>query len=89
MKKLSWYSFVYVVRVPLLWAIRLYQKTFSPDHGPGRHLFPYGYCPFSPSCSEYGYQVIKKRGVFVGTLKAVWRILRCHPWTKGGIDLPR
>ncbi len=78
----------YLPRLPLLWIIRLYQKTFSPDHGPSKHLFPYGYCKFSPTCSEYGYQAVKKYGLFRGIPRLLWRILRCNPWNQGGTDLP-
>lgn len=80
---------VYFPRIILLWAIRLYQKTLSPDHGPIKHFYPHGYCKYYPTCSQYGYEVIKKRGIFIGSVKAVWRILRCNPWSKGGIDLPK
>ncbi|MBU2542567.1 membrane protein insertion efficiency factor YidD [Patescibacteria group bacterium] len=83
MKKILYYC-----RLPLLFLIRIYQKTLSPDHGWFKSRFPHGYCRFYPSCSEYSYQVIKKRGLIVGSLKTVWRILRCNPWNKGGIDLP-
>ncbi len=80
---------LYLPRVPFLWLIRLYQKTLSPDHGITKSWYKHGYCPYYPTCSEYGHQVIKKRGLLVGGLKTVWRILRCNPWTKGGVDLPR
>jgi len=79
---------IYLPRVPFLWLIRFYQKTISPDHGPLKNFFQHGYCRFYPSCSEYGYQVIKKRGLILGLLKTGWRILRCNPWSKGGVDLP-
>ncbi|MBD3311812.1 MAG: membrane protein insertion efficiency factor YidD [Candidatus Magasanikbacteria bacterium] len=76
-------------RKPLLWSIRLYQKTLSPDHSFwAKWFFSHGYCRYYPTCSEYGYQVIKKRGLIIGVPKAIWRILRCNPWSKGGIDLP-
>jgi hypothetical protein len=68
--------------------IRFYQKILSPDHGIFKPLFPYGYCRFYPSCSEYGARAIKKYGFWRGSLKAVWRVLRCNPWNKGGIDRP-
>ncbi|MBU0545684.1 membrane protein insertion efficiency factor YidD [Patescibacteria group bacterium] len=83
MKKLNKY-----LGFPALILIRLYQKTLSPDHGIFKFLFPHGYCRFYPSCSEYSRQAIKKHGLFVGIPKAVWRILRCNPWNKGGFDLP-
>lgn len=71
-------------------AIRLYQKVLSPDHSFwAKTIYPLGYCKYHPSCSEYGKQVMKKRGLLIGTLKATWRILRCNPWSKGGIDLPK
>lgn len=66
--------------------IWLYQHTISPDHSWLRHAFPFGYCKFHPTCSEYGRQAIAKHGFVVGWGKAVWRILRCNPFTKGGND---
>lgn len=77
------------VRYPLLWAIKVYQKVFSPDHSFwAKRWYPQGYCQFYPSCSSYGYQAIQKYGVIKGSAKALWRIIRCNPWSKGGIDLP-
>jgi putative membrane protein insertion efficiency factor len=66
--------------------ISLYQKTLSPDHGVFKHRHPYGYCRFTPTCSEYGYEAVKKKGVIKGVLLAMWRVLRCNPWNKGGFD---
>lgn len=68
--------------------IRFYQATLSPDHGPNKKLFPHGYCPFHPSCSMYGYRAIEKYGLIKGSILTIWRILRCNPFTKGGIDNP-
>jgi len=79
---------IYLPRAPFLFLIRVYQRTISPDHGFLKVFFRHGYCRFYPSCSEYGYQVIKKKGLFVGLFKTAWRILRCNPWNKGGVDLP-
>lgn len=79
---------IYLPRLSFLLLIRAYQKTISPDHGLYRFFFPHGYCRFFPSCSEYGYQIIKKKGLIIGLPKTLWRILRCNPWSKGGIDLP-
>jgi hypothetical protein len=73
-------------RIPILYFIKLYQKTLSPDHGFFKHHHPHGYCRFYPTCSEYGYQAIKKYGLLVGGVKTVWRIFRCNPWSKGGVD---
>ena len=66
--------------------IKLYQKTLSFDHGILRVFFPYGYCRFHPTCSEYAIQAVQKYGIFKGGLKAVWRVLRCNPFNKGGHD---
>lgn len=66
--------------------IRIYQKTLSPDHGFLKKMFPHGYCRFTPTCSEYGIEAIKKYGFFKGWSKAIWRILRCNPFNKGGHD---
>ena len=43
-------------------------------------------CPYIPTCSEYGLEAIQKYGVIKGGLLAVWRILRCNPFSKGGYD---
>jgi uncharacterized protein len=58
--------------------IRGYQVGISP-------LLPAS-CRFVPSCSEYGYQAISKYGIIRGGAMAVWRILRCNPFNKGGYD---
>jgi len=60
--------------------IKLYQRFLSP-------LFPHS-CRYHPTCSNYAIMSIEKYGVLKGTLKAIWRILRCNPWSKGGIDYP-
>lgn len=73
-------------RIPLLWLIRIYQKTLSPDHGLPKIFFPHGYCKFHPTCSDYGYQAIEKHGIFKGVPMSVWRVLRCNPCSRGGID---
>jgi putative membrane protein insertion efficiency factor len=70
----------------LIKLIRLYQKTFSPDHGIFKHNYPAGYCKFHPTCSDYAIQSLRKYGLIKGGLKAIWRILRCNPLSKGGID---
>ncbi len=75
-------------RLLALGLIRAYQHTLSPDHGPLRAWFAPGVCRFYPTCSEYGYQVIKTRGLVTGFFPVIWRILRCHPWSQGGVDQP-
>jgi putative membrane protein insertion efficiency factor len=66
--------------------IRFYQATFSFDHGLLKIFAPYGRCRFHPTCSEYAINAIEKYGLIKGAFKACWRILRCNPWNKGGID---
>ncbi len=62
----------------LLWLIRGYQNWVSP-------MLPSA-CRFQPTCSEYGYQAIAKYGIIRGGAMAVWRVLRCNPFNKGGYD---
>lgn len=59
--------------------IRLYQQYLSPLKGNIR-------CPYMPSCSQYAIEAIQKYGAVKGGLLASWRILRCNPFSKGGID---
>lgn len=69
--------------------ITIYQLVLSPDHGwLFRSRYPYGFCHFYPTCSEYTKQVILKFGIFKGILLGFYRILRCNPWTSPQIDLP-
>jgi len=70
----------------MVWIIRLYQKTISFDHGLLKIFYPYGYCRFRPTCSEYAEDAILKYGLLKGGLKTVWRLLKCNPWNKGGHD---
>ncbi len=61
-----------------VWPIRAYQKWISP-HFPAR-------CKYYPTCSAYALTAILRYGILIGGGLAVWRILRCNPWSKGGID---
>lgn len=72
----------------LVFLITLYQKTLSPDHGWFRARYPYGFCRFHPSCSEYAKQALAKYGVFVGVYMAFRRVLRCNPFVSPRVDLP-
>lgn len=64
----------------LIGLINFYRRFISPLTPPS--------CRFYPTCSEYAILAIKKYGVLKGTFKAVWRVLRCNPFSKGGIDFP-
>ena len=66
--------------------IRLYQKSLSFDHGILKIFAPYGRCRFRPTCSEYAISAISKYGLLKGGIRAVFRVLRCNPWNKGGYD---
>ncbi len=68
--------------------ILVYQKTLSFDHGPLAVFYPHGFCPYFPSCSEYCRQAIEMYGVVPGIARGAARVLRCHPWTEGGVDKP-
>jgi hypothetical protein len=70
----------------VLFLISLYQKTFSPDHGLIGHRLLGGSCRFRPTCSEYAYEAVEKHGVWRGLALSLGRILRCHPFAKGGFD---
>jgi uncharacterized protein len=75
-------------KLVVLILIRFYQKTLSFDHGWLKVLYPDGYCRFHPTCSEYGYRCIDKHGLIRGSVFTIWRVLRCNPFSKGGIDEP-
>jgi len=74
------------IQYAVLFAIKMYQKTLSPDHGFLKAFYPRGFCRFNPSCSQYGYEAIEKYGVMKGVFMATHRVLRCQPWSKGGND---
>jgi len=87
--KQLWQKFLYInllFEKTLILIIKVYQKTLSFDHSFLRHYYPHGYCRFRPTCSEYAILSIQKYGIIKGSLKAMWRILRCNPWNKGGYD---
>ncbi len=69
--------------------LRWYQVLFSPDHGVFSFYFPYGFCRFSPSCSQYMREAVKRRGVVRGVFAGARRILRCTPWGASTYDPPR
>lgn len=71
----------------ILKLIRLYQRSWLYRAPILKQLFlTDACCRFRPTCSEYTYQAINRYGIIRGSLKALKRILRCHPWSKGGDD---
>lgn len=58
--------------------IEFYQKSISP--GLGKH------CKYYPTCSEYTKQAVDKYGIIKGNFKGFIRIIKCNPFSKGGVD---
>ncbi|MDF2145101.1 membrane protein insertion efficiency factor YidD [Knoellia sp. p5-6-4] len=67
-----------VLAAPLVGLILFYQRVISPMTPPT--------CRYYPSCSQYALTAIRRFGPLKGTWLAVRRLLRCHPWTPGGVD---
>ncbi|WP_149083995.1 MULTISPECIES: membrane protein insertion efficiency factor YidD [Microbacterium] len=55
-----------------------YRKVISPMYG--------DVCAYYPSCSAYAVGAVQQHGAVRGTLLSAWRILRCNPWSRGGVD---
>lgn len=70
--------FLYILSLPFIGLIKIYQWIISPVIGPK--------CRYTPSCSHYALEALKKYGVFKGTWLAAKRIGRCHPWGGQGYD---
>ena len=66
------------MRFAAIGAIRLYQWLLSSLWA--------GSCKYHPSCSEYAVDAYRRYGVLRGTVLAVWRLVRCNPWNRGGVD---
>ncbi len=60
--------------------LRVYRAVVSPLYG--------DVCRYHPSCSRYALEAVQQSGVVIGTAQAVWRVLRCNPWSRGGVDDP-
>jgi putative membrane protein insertion efficiency factor len=67
-----------VLTAILIAPIRLYQRLVSPAIGPR--------CRYYPTCSNYAIEAIRELGPVRGTILAGWRLLRCNPFSHGGID---
>lgn len=63
----------------LIYMICVYRKFISPLKGRGT-------CIYTPTCSLYAIEALEKHGVLKGSYLAIRRILRCHPFAKGGYD---
>ena len=58
--------------------VRFYQRAISPAL-PQR-------CKYHPSCSQYAVEAFRRYGILRGAVLAAWRVLRCNPWSHGGVD---
>nr|WP_240519989.1 membrane protein insertion efficiency factor YidD [Brevibacterium aurantiacum] len=65
-------------RMPFVWFIRAYRVVVSPLYGQ--------VCRYYPSCSMYGLEAFEIHGVLKGMVLTGWRILRCNPFSHGGVD---
>jgi len=68
----------YLPRNACVAILRVYRAVISPLYG--------DVCRYYPSCSGYALEAIQQHGVVKGVALGTWRILRCHPWARGGID---
>ena len=66
------------MRTVVVAPIRFYRRFISPAL-PAR-------CKYHPTCSEYAVQAVRTYGVLRGLVLAAWRVLRCNPWSHGGVD---
>lgn len=70
---------VQVLSFPFIAIIKIYQWTLSPLLGPNK-------CRFTPTCSNYALESLKKYGILKGTWLSIKRICRCHPFGGHGYD---
>lgn len=71
-------TFLKILGLPFIFLIKIYQWVISPLLGPK--------CRYTPTCSHYATEALKKHGVFKGMWLAIKRISRCHPWGGSGYD---
>jgi uncharacterized protein len=71
-------SLVRALRAVVLAPVVVYQRLISPAL-PRR-------CKYEPTCSRYAVQAVGEYGILRGLVLAVWRLLRCNPWSHGGYD---
>jgi uncharacterized protein len=66
------------VRWPAIGLVQIYRWTLGPLFG--------GRCKYHPSCSQYALDALREFGLVKGSILAGWRLLRCNPWSHGGVD---
>ncbi len=67
-----------LARAIVLMPVRFYQRAISPAL-PQR-------CKYHPSCSQYAVTAVRRFGILRGLVLTAWRLLRCNPWSHGGVD---
>ncbi len=67
-----------LITYPFVLLVRFYQVAISPLKPPT--------CRFTPTCSSYALEALKRHGLFKGGMLAIRRIMRCHPWGGSGYD---
>jgi len=67
-----------MIKKIFIFLINVYRKGISP------HTLPS--CRFTPTCSAYAIESLEKHGALKGLILAIWRVLRCNPFNKGGYD---
>lgn len=77
MKEIFWFIW-FLPRNLLILFLKLYRKIISPLYGE--------VCKYYPSCSKYALESVTHKGVLKGSIMSAWRILRCNPWSHGGVD---
>ena len=66
------------MKTAMITLLCLYKRWISPSLLPS--------CRYVPTCSEYAIEAVERYGVLQGGAKAAWRLMRCHPFAKGGVD---
>lgn len=67
-----------MLKYPLMWFVTAWRKVISPLYG--------DVCKFHPSCSSYGLEALRRHGGIKGGYLTIKRLIRCHPWSQGGVD---
>lgn len=70
---------MHIFRNILIMCVKFYKKFLSPLKGKAT-------CKYYPCCSSYAIEALEVHGAIVGSLLAIWRILRCNPFSRGGYD---
>ncbi len=67
-----------MLKYPLIWFVKAWRAVISPIYG--------NVCKYHPSCSAYGLAALETHGAFRGSWLTITRIIRCNPWSMGGVD---